>query len=70
MGYFKTLTIDPSAAREYSQRWAQNDQASDSYTTHLVSGRAEFKNATTPMVAQPVNIRREHVGRAGPLKSQ
>ncbi len=65
MGYFKTLLIDPSAAREYSQRWAQNDQAGDrSSNSHLVSSHGEFNNMTATTVQQPVNITREHVGRA------
>jgi hypothetical protein len=48
MGYFKTLMIDPSAAREYSQRWAN------------------YKPVVAAPVAlsAPVNITREHVGKA------
>jgi hypothetical protein len=65
MGYFKTLTIDPSAAREYSQRWAQKDQVRDPVkNTHLASGQRMFTTLTTTTVPQPVNITREHVGRA------
>jgi hypothetical protein len=64
MGYFKTLTIDPSAAREYSQRWAQNDQVEEHDLSHLVSGHGMFRSMTATTVAQPVNITREHVGRA------
>lgn len=64
MGYFKTLMIDPSAAREYSQRWAQNDQVGEHDLSHLVSGHGMFRNMTTTTVAQPVNVTREHVGRA------
>lgn len=63
MGYFKTLTIDPSAAREYSQRWAQNDQV-DIPGVHLVSSRWSINPTATTTIAQPVNITREHVGRA------
>ena len=54
MGYFKTLTIDPSAAREYSRRWAQSDQAGDC-RSYLVSGHGMFRNMTTATIAQPVN---------------
>lgn len=65
MAYFKTLTIDPSAAREYSQRWAQNDQAGERRSnSHLVSSHGEFNNMTATTVQQSVNITREHVGRA------
>jgi hypothetical protein len=64
MGYFKTLMIDPSAAREYSQRWAQSDQVEEHDLSHLVSGHGMFRSMTTTTVAQPVNITREHVGRA------
>ena len=56
MGYFKTLTIDPSAAREYSQRWAQNDQVEKGEKRHLVSGRGSFKNTTTVTIAAAMPV--------------
>ena len=65
MGYFKTLMIDSSAAHEYSQRWAQNDQVGQRNTNpHLVSSHEVHYPTTAPTVAQPVNITREHVGKA------
>ena len=64
MGYFKTLMIDPSAARQYSQRWAQNDQVGACSTSHLVSSHGGFKTMTVTTLSQPVNITREHVGKA------
>lgn len=63
MGYFKTLTIDPSAARQYSQRWAQNDQVGV-IPARLVSSHGGFNPMTATTVQQPVNITREHVGKA------
>ncbi len=57
MGYFKTLMIDPSAAREYSQRWAQNDQVGAcSSNSYLVSSRWSTTPTTSTTVSQPVNL--------------
>jgi hypothetical protein len=65
-GTFKTMTITTVAQPVNLVRRAQNDQAGGRVKPHLVSGHGEFTNMTTAISAEavPVNITREHVGRA------
>lgn len=56
MGYFKTLTIEPSAACEYSRRWAQNDQVEGRINSHLAGDRVGYKNTTIATIAPAVSV--------------